>query len=333
MAEQDIGFTLDQIQVVLAIAHHGSFRKAADHLYLSQPAVSLQIQNLERQLGVTLFNRKGRRVHLTEPGEIFITYAEQILNLCDEATGVLADLQGLKKGSLKLGASQTVGTYIMPQLIGQFSRKYPYISVRLMVQSTRRTTAKLVDGDLDLAIVGGEIPPELHPHLKILPYAQDEFILVTSGTYPEGIWLNQPPPATRSLKKSDLKRLQFIMLDSNSTTRQTLDQALGESGIDPSMLSVQIELSSIEAIKAAVRVGLGVAFLSQIAVGLDLEQEVLKRLHVSHLQVKRSLWLVYNPDHYQSRAAQVFREGLLQQSDWLVQRLPFLDPSPAPQVS
>ena len=114
MAEFDVPFTLDQLRIVRAISEYGSFRKAADKLFISQPAVSLQVQSLERSLEVLLFDRGGRRVVLTEAGHLLVEYSIRILNLSEEACRALVDLQELKRGNLMLGASQTVGTYMMP---------------------------------------------------------------------------------------------------------------------------------------------------------------------------------------------------------------------------
>lgn len=304
MSDSELLFTLDHLFIVKAIAREGSFRRAAESLFLSQPAVSLQIQNLERQLGVTLFNRKGRQIKLTESGQVFLSYGERILKLCQESQQALLDLEGLKRGTLLLGASQTVGTYVMPGLIGQFCRKYPDVSVNLLVQSTRRITHKVLNGELDLAMVGGEIPPELHSDLEITAYAQDEFILVgekQSGSYRE------------VLQKEDLLQLKFITLDPQSSTRQTLDRALRAQGIDPTTFQVQIELSSIEAIKTAVKAGLGVAFISLTAVRFELEQNILQRLDVEGMYIPRTIWLTFLADRYRSRSARLFYESLLQQ--------------------
>jgi DNA-binding transcriptional LysR family regulator len=326
MAENVTPFTLDQLMIVRAIARQGSFRRAADSLYVSQPAVSLQIQNLERQLGVTLFDRGGRRVQLTEAGQILVRYSDQILSLCQEVGRALGDLQEMKRGTLLLGASQTVGTYVMPQLMGQFWQAYPQISVQLMVHSTRRIAHKLTNGEIDLAIVGGEIPLELQPHLRIAAFAQDEYVLVGPAADPAQIQSMRETRDPPVLPISDLLQLQFIQLDPQSSTRHTIDRVLEQHGIDPAALKVLMELSSIEAIKNAVQSGLGVAFLSLTAVGRDLERGTLQQIRVEGLQVKRTLWLAFNPDRYQSQAARIFREGLLQQNDWLKQPLPYLYP-------
>ena len=114
-----------------AIAAQGSFKKAADMLYVTQPAVSLQIQNLEKQLEITIFDRGGRKALLTEAGRLLLEYCERILNQSDEACKAIEDLNSLKGGTLIIGASQTTGTYLMPRMIGLFRQKYPEVSVQL----------------------------------------------------------------------------------------------------------------------------------------------------------------------------------------------------------
>ncbi|MEN9225025.1 MAG: LysR substrate-binding domain-containing protein [Thermostichus sp. HHBFW_bins_43] len=326
----DLPFTLDQLLIVRAIAQQGSFRRAADSLFVSQPAVSLQIQNLERQLGVVLFDRGGRKVQLTDAGQILVQYSERILKLCRETTQALADLQDMRRGHLVLGASQTVGTYVMPSLIAQYRRSYPQISVQLLVQSTRRIAQKLVEGQLDVAIVGGEIPFDLQKSLKVMALAEDEYVLVSAP----GFALHQGAATTSatstqedtnlSASLQDLLRLPFITLDPQSSTRQTIDRVLNRHGINPAELDVQLELSSVEAIKNAVQAGLGVAFLSVVAVGSELEQGRLQKHVVEGLQVRRTLWLAFNPERYQSQAATWFRQGLLARQDWLKMPPPHL---------
>jgi DNA-binding transcriptional LysR family regulator len=135
----DLPFTLDQLRILRAIASEGSFKKAADSLYVTQPAVSLQIQNLEKQLDVSLFDRGGRKAQLTEAGHLLLSYCDRILSQCQEACRALDDLHNLRGGSLIVGASQTTGTYLMPRMIGLFRQKYPDVAVQLQVHSTRRT--------------------------------------------------------------------------------------------------------------------------------------------------------------------------------------------------
>ena len=128
-AVADLPFTLDQLRILRAIVSEGSFKKAADSLYVTQPAVSLQIQNLEKQLEVSLFDRGGRKAQLTEAGHLLLSYCDRILSQCHEACRALDDLHNLKGGSLIVGASQTTGTYLMPRMIGLFPVSYTHLTL------------------------------------------------------------------------------------------------------------------------------------------------------------------------------------------------------------
>lgn len=296
-------FSLDQLKIFRAIAQQGSFKRAADSLYISQPAVSLQIQNLEAAVGIPLFNRSGRKAELTEGGRIFLDYCGRILELCDESYRALTDLEDLKGGSLVIGASQTTGTYLMPRLIGEFHRRYPDIAVQLRVLSTRRAAYGVAEGKLDLSIIGGEVPNELIGRLRIELYAEDELALVVPAQHPLA--------NCEVIDKEVLYTLRFIALDPESTTRRVLDEVLKRFNIDVSRLNIEMELSSIEAIKAAVQADLGVAFVSATAIEKEICLGVLRRLQVSGLTLRRPLSLLTDPQRYESRAAKVFRDQIL----------------------
>ncbi len=307
----DIPFTLDQLRILKAIAAEGSFKRAADSLYVSQPAVSLQVQHLERQLDVPLFDRGGRRAQLTEAGRMLLSYGDRILSLCQETCRAIDDLQNLHGGTLIIGASQTTGTYLMPRMIGLFRKKYPDVAVQLHVHSTRRTAWSVANGQIDLAIIGGEIPTELKEDLEIVPYAEDELALVLPMLHP----LAQ----VGILQKEELYKLKFITLDSQSTIRKVIDQVLSKSGIDPRQLSIEMELNSIEAIKNAVQAGLGAAFLSVTAIEKELQMGVIHRVAIEGLEIKRTLSQIRNPNRYRSRATDAFCNEILPQfSDFLV---------------
>ena len=177
-------FTLDQLKILYTISLEGSFKKAAEKLYISQPAVSLQIQNLEKQLNLPIFYRDRRKACLTETGNLLLVYCGRILNLCEETCHALEDLQNLQSGALIIGASQTTGTYLMPRLIGIFRHKYPQIAIELQVHSTRRISWGVAKGQIDLAVVGGEIPKNLQPVLDITSYAEDELALILPTSHP-----------------------------------------------------------------------------------------------------------------------------------------------------
>jgi DNA-binding transcriptional LysR family regulator len=301
----DIPFTLDQLRILKAIAAEGSFKRAADTLYVSQPAVSLQVQNLEKQLNVPLFDRGGRKAQLTEAGHLLLNYGEKIITLCQETCRAIEDLQNLQGGTLIVGASQTTGTYLLPRAIGLFRQKYPDVSVQLQVHSTRRTSWGVANGQVDLAIIGGEVPPELQETLKTIPYAEDEFALILP--------VGHPLAKIEMIQKEDLYKLKFITLDSQSTIRKVIDKVLSRCDIDTKRLKVEMELNSIEAIKNAVQSGLGAAFVSITAIEKELHMGVLRVAPIKDVEVRRTLSVIINPSRYRSKAAEAFIKEVLPQ--------------------
>ena len=301
----ELPFTLDQLRILKAIAAQGSFKKAADLLYVTQPAVSLQIQNLEKQLEITIFDRGGRKALLTEAGRLLLEYCERILNQCDEACKAIEDLNSLKGGTLVIGASQTTGTYLMPRMIGLFRQKYPDVSVQLQVHSTRRTGWSVANGQIDLAIIGGQLPGDLENLLQVIPYATDELALVLPSKHPLS--------NKKELLKEDLYKLNFVTLDSQSTTRKVVDKLLKDSGLDIQRLKIEMELNSLEAIKNAVQSGLGASFLPVVSFERELAAGTIHKAFIADLEVKRELKLITNPSRYTSRASEVFKKNILPQ--------------------
>ncbi len=301
----ELPFTLDQLRILKAIAAQGSFKKAADLLYVTQPAVSLQIQNLEKQLEITIFDRGGRKALLTEAGKLLLEYCERILNQCDEACKAIEDLNSLKGGTLVIGASQTTGTYLMPRMIGLFRQQYPDVSVQLQVHSTRRTGWSVANGQIDLAIIGGQLPSDLENLLQVIPYSTDQLALVLPSKHPLS--------NKKELLKEDLYKLNFVTLDSQSTTRKVVDKLLHDSGLEIQRLKIEMELNSLEAIKNAVQSGLGASFLPVVAIERELAAGTIHKAHVTDLEVKRALKLITNPSRYTSRASEVFKKNILPQ--------------------
>ena len=299
----DLPFTLDQLRILKAIASEGSFKKAAESLYISQPAVSLQVQNLEKQLSVPIFDRGNRKASFTEEGEVLLRYGSRILSLCDESCRAIEDLRCLNGCTLLIGASQTTGTYLMPRLIGLFRQKYPQIAVQLQVHSTRRISWSVANGQVNLAIIGGKVPPELDNILQITPYAEDELALILPKLHPFS--------KLEYIQKEDLYRLRFIALDTQSTIRKVIDQVLKQNGIDSTRFKIEMELNSVEAIKNAVQSGLGAAFVSISAIAKELELGILQWVKIEDITIKRTLSIVVNPNRYRSKASQAFSKEIL----------------------
>jgi DNA-binding transcriptional LysR family regulator len=319
----EIPFTLDQLRIMLAIAAEGSFKRAADSLYISQPAVSLQVQNLEKQLNVPLFDRGGRKAQLTEAGKLLLNYGEKVISLCQETCRAIEDLQNLQGGTLVVGASQTTGTYLLPRMIGLFRQQYPQVCVQLQVHSTRRTSWGVANGQVDLAIIGGEVPSELQETLTIIPYAEDELALILPASHALA--------EEEIIRKEDLYELNFIALDSQSTIRKVIDQVLTRYNIDTKRLKIEMELNSIEAIKNAVQSGLGAAFVSVTAIEKELQMEFLHRATIEGVSVKRTLSVIINSHRYRSKAAEAFMDEILPQFSSHPESLNFEDFYPKPR--
>lgn len=300
----DLPFTLDQLKILRAISSEGSFKKAAEKLYISQPAVSLQIQNLEKQLNKPLFYRDKRKARLTETGKLLIKYCERILSLCEETCRALDELSALQSGALMIGASQTTGTYLMPRLIGLFRHKYPQIDIELQVHSTRKISWGVANGRIDLAVVGGEIPRELYNSLEVTSYAEDELALILP--------LSHPFSSLEYIQKEDLYRLRFIALNTQSTIRNVIEKTLTQNGIDSSYFKIEMELNSIEAIKNAVHSGLGAAFVSVSAISKELELDMFHWAKIEGVTIKRTLSILLNPKRYHSNATRIFKEEILE---------------------
>jgi DNA-binding transcriptional LysR family regulator len=300
----NLPFTLDQLKILQTISEEGSFKKAAEKLYISQPAVSLQIQNLEKQLNAPIFYRDKRKAYLTETGELLKKYCDRILSLCDETCRSLDELQTFQSGDLVIGASQTTGTYLMPRLIGIFRHKYPHISVELQVHSTRRISWAVANSQIDLAIVGGEVPKELNNLLEITSYAEDELALILPVSHPFS--------SLEFIRKEDLYRLRFIALDTQSTIRNVIENTLSQNGIDSSYFKIEMELNSVEAIKNAVQSGLGAAFVSVSAISKELDLEMLHWAKIEGITIKRTLSILTNPKRYHSNVTKIFKEELLE---------------------
>ena len=151
-------FTLQQLRILKAVATEKSFTKAAELLYMSQPTLSKQIKLLENKTGVILLNRNTTNISLTEEGKVFLQYTERILALCEESCRALNDVKNGERGNLTVGASQTIGTYLMPRVLALFAQNYSQINLKVQVDSTRIITKNVLNGEIDIAVVGGNVP-------------------------------------------------------------------------------------------------------------------------------------------------------------------------------
>ena len=296
-------FTLQQLRILKAVITEKSFTKAAKVLFLSQSYLSKQIKALEQTLGVDLLRRNSRIVSLTENGQIFLQYSERILTLCEESYRALIDLKNGERGNLSIGASQTIGTYLMPRLLALFAQNYPQIDLKVQVNSTRLIAKLVINRQIDLAIVGGEVPKELKQNLTIDHFVEDELNLIISN-------LN-PFAKHQNIRKEDLYHLNFITLHSNSTIRKFVDNVLKQNNIETNQFNIIMQLNSIEAIKTAVSLGLGVSFVSSSAIEKEIKLRTIKILKIENITIARTLSIISNSDYYKPKAFDLFYNELV----------------------
>jgi DNA-binding transcriptional LysR family regulator len=297
-------FTLQQLRILKAIANEKSFTKAAEILYVSQPSLSKQIKILETRLGISLLNRENNTISLTEAGKVFLQYSERILALCEESCRALNDVKNGDRGNLIVGASQTIGTYLMPRVLALFAQNYPQININVQVDSTRVIAKKVVSREIDIAVVGGDVPEELKKNLEIENFVDDELILIVPKSHPFAL------KKQKTIQKDDLYHLNFITLNSSSTIRKFIDNILIQNNIETKQFNIIMQLNSIEAIKTAVSLGLGAAFVSLSAVEKEIQLETIAIMKIENIKITRTLSIISNKDCYRSKALEFFYSEL-----------------------
>ena len=295
-------FTLQQLRILKAVATEKNFTKAAAVLYLSQPSLSKQIRTLEKNLDTLLINRERNKISLTESGNVLLQYSDRILALCEESCRAVVDLKNGDRGNLTVGASQTIGTYLMPRILALFAQNYPQIDLKVQVNSTRVVAKKIINREIDIAVVGGEISDDLKKNLTIKPFVYDELSLIISKSHPFA--------KKKKINKEDLYCLGFITLNSNSTIKKFIDNILIQNQIETKQLKTILQLNSIEGIKTAVSLGLGAAFVSSSAIEKEIKLKTIGIIKIENIKINRKLSIISNPECYKSKAFEFFYNEL-----------------------
>ncbi len=288
--------TLHQLCVFSTVARERSYSEAARLLFISQPSVSYQVKQLEQELKAALFEQSGRRIQLTQAGEILYGYARQILALLDDAAGSIQELKGLERGSLRVGASSTAGTYVLPQILGAFKHRHPRLDLALDIANWQAIRERLLQRQIDLAVVG---EPSRQPELEVEPFLRNELVVIA------------PPEhhlvGVVSIPLTVLMDEPFIIREPGSGTRLTLERLTANAGITP---RIAMELGSNGAIKQAVSAGMGLAVLSREAIQLEVQAGKLRVLQVEGFPIERQWNIVRLRDRRVSIAAGAFQQFL-----------------------
>lgn len=307
--------TLEQLKIFLMVAEQMHFTRAAERLYITQPAVSAAIQSLETAYGVKLFHRVGRRVELTEAGHLLQIEAQKVLDQVTSTERGLRELNNLQRGELKLGASLTIGNFWLPAKISQFKRQYPGIFVNCTLGNAEEICEGTANGLLDLGLVTGELKPTLSDQLEQTIVGSDRLQIIVGQSHP---WYKQPP-----MPVTDLLHTDWVMRESGSGAQQMFERSLQTWGIDPTALKVILVLSSSEMVKAVVEGGVGAAALPASMVRKELELATLYAIRLiamptqpeANLDIVQAILKLKHRQRYQSRSVQAFEQMLLAESD------------------
>ena len=254
-----------RLQVFHTVAGVLSFTRAAELLHMTQPAVTHQIRQLEEELNTRLFDRANNRISLTEAGEVVLGYAERIVGLYGELQESVKALTGDRTGLVTLGASTTIGEYLVPVLLGEFRRRFPEVQIRLRVANTDTVVAMVADNAIDLGVVEGTVDNQL---LLVEECRSDELVALMP--------LDHPLCNVESVDAGSFAQHDFIQREAGSGTRQTIARWFTDNGLDENTLTSAIELGSTEAIKSAVRAGVGVSIVSRATIVNELALGLLE---------------------------------------------------------
>lgn len=271
-----------RLKVFRLVCDHLSFRRAAEELHLSQPAVSQQINALEDELSIRLLDRTGGRVVLTPAGRILKKRAQEVAEIIALTQEELASLTGEHSGLLRAGSSTSIAQYVLPRMLGCFKREHPRVKLQIRSGNTEEVVEWLIEGDVTIGLIEG---PALHKGVHTEPFMEDELVLLYPANHP---WKDR-----EVLTIQDLKGAHFLMREQGSGTRRVLETALRKAGLKTNELEVVMELDSTEAIISSVESGLGIGFVTRAAILPRLPLGKIATAQIKGLRIPRNFWLVY----------------------------------------
>ncbi len=289
--------TVRQLQIFEAAARALSFSRAAQVLHLTQPAVSMQIRQLEHFAGVPLFERTGRRLRLTDAGDELVQHARGVLRALEDADEAFAAMKGLRGGRVRLALVSTA-KYFAPRLIARFVQTHPGVQVRLQADNREAVVRTLAANDVDLALMGRP-PGDIDVEAK--PFADHPLVVIAPPDHPLA--------RRRQVPIEALASETFLVREMGSGTRTAMERFFQERGIP---LRVGMEMPSNETIKQAVMAGLGLSFISLHTIALELSARALAVIHAQGLPVMRQWMVVHRSERRLAPAATAFKEFVLQ---------------------
>jgi DNA-binding transcriptional LysR family regulator len=286
---------LHELNVFVEAARAENFSVAARRLYLSQPAVSLHIRNLEKQFGVPLFERHGRNISLSEAGKLLLPMARDLLCQVKQIEETMWGVQGKVIGHLSIACSTTVGKYILPRLVAGFRAHYPDVAVEISVMSRRAAVERLLEGSAEIAVVSTHL---VHHDLDFAPFLTDQVILIVPPDHP---WADG-----RTVAPGDLRATPFILREATAGTYEVVADGLAAQGYSIDELPAVLTLANAEAIEMSVEAGIGAAFVSKLAAARGLALNKVVEVPVAGMALSRTVYMVRHQQRAHTPLQQAF---------------------------
>ena len=287
---------LRQLEIFVKVAELGSFSRAAEALFLTQPTVSEHIRTLEDELGVRLLDRLGRGAAVTKGGALLLSYAKRILALSRETRQAMESFQGRMSGDLLVGASTIPGEYILPALIGRFKEKFPDIAITLLIGDSQAVTDWVMEGRAEIGVVGARSTHRSIEYRELFP---DDIVLIVGAAHP---WQGRKQVTIEELRGEPL-----LLRERGSGTRAAFESALEAAGVDLAGFRVVGEMGSTQAIKQAVKASVGVSLVSRRAVEEECRAGTVWCPRVKDLKISRAFYLATHRERSRSPLAEAFR--------------------------
>ncbi|MBF0558983.1 MAG: LysR family transcriptional regulator [Nitrospirae bacterium] len=284
-----------KLKVFCTVAETKSFSKTSQIIHLTQPAVSLQIQALEELYETKLFDRSSNSINLTSAGEVLYRYSKCILELYAELEMEIGKITGLIKGSISIGASTTLGNYVLPNLIYDFKKTHPKIGINIQIGNTKRVLDLLTSGVIDFGLVEGDTTGH---KIKVEPVLSDELVFILPAVHP---WAKK-----KAISILEITEEPFIVREEGSGTRQIVEKYLLSHGIKISDMHVVLVLGSTESIKEAVERGMGISIMSRWAVRKEVKYGTLKYVTAKEDKILRNFSLIMPKNSVVSHAVDEF---------------------------
>jgi DNA-binding transcriptional LysR family regulator len=273
------------------VAETKNITLSAKKLHMSQPSISLQIQNLENQYGARFFDRTNKGVTLTKEGEIFYTHVRSVLDILSSAKEQINALAKGQRGLIYLGATLTIGEYILPNILAFLYKTHPDVDFKVKIANTESISQDVLEKKLHIGLIEGPVPR--HKDLNVEKFWEDELVVVLPNSHS---WASR-----KSITLAELPHERLVTREDGSGTRKVMEMALKERGLDPQHLNITMELGSTQAIKQVVSAGLGITIISALTVSRECDQKVFKTLKIQDAPIYRPLSILTNAQTNQTK--------------------------------